>query len=80
MSLGLPPSLAGGSVVVAVPPVVTSAPQLRQMQISEWLRTQTNKHKRPFQEQTILGYAESARVLDRWMESRGIEGDSPRAT
>jgi hypothetical protein len=64
-SLGLPPSLAGPVLPPVSPAVskVTSA-QLRQMQISEfaeWLRTQTNKLKRPFQEQTILGYAESAR-------------------
>jgi hypothetical protein len=40
----------------AAAPGVT-AQQLRRMQISEfsaWLRTQTNKHKRPFQEETIL--------------------------
>jgi hypothetical protein len=24
--------------------------------VSAWLRTQTNKHKRPFQEETIRGY------------------------
>jgi hypothetical protein len=54
-----------------------SVQQLRQMQISEfcaWLRTQTNKHKRPFQEQTIIGYAETARALDWWMASREIDG------
>ena len=48
------------------------------MQISEfcaWLRTQTNKHKRPFQEQTIIGYAETARVLDRLMTVQGIDSD-----
>jgi hypothetical protein len=55
-----------------------SAQQLRQMQISElcaWLRTQTNKHKRPFQEQTIIGYAETARAFGRWMASQEIDGD-----
>ena len=68
MSLGLLPSLAGGSseAAAAVPSAVSkmTAQQLRQMQVSEfceWLRTQTNKHKRPFQEQTILDYAETAR-------------------
>jgi len=48
------------------------------MQVSEftaWLRTQTNKHKRPFQEQTILGYAEAARALDAWMTTESIDGD-----
>jgi integrase/recombinase XerD len=79
MSLVLPPSLADfGSAPAGVPPVAVTAQQLRQMQVSEfakWLRTQTNKHKRPFQEQTIHGYSEAAYVLDRWMESRGIDGD-----
>jgi hypothetical protein len=39
-----------------------TARQLRQMQTSEfsaWLRTQTDKHKRPFQDETIRGYAET---------------------
>lgn len=53
-------------------------PELRKMQISEftaWLRTQTNRHKRPFQEDTIIGYAEAGRVLDRWMASAEVEED-----
>jgi hypothetical protein len=40
------------------PAAEVSAQQLRRMQISEfgaWPRTQTNKHKRPFQEETIRG-------------------------
>ena len=48
------------------------------MQISEfsaWLRTQTNKHKRPYQEETIRGYAETARALDLWMGEEDIDGD-----
>lgn len=48
------------------------------MQISEfsfWLRTQTNKYKRPYQEETITGYTEPARLLDRWMTNQKIEGD-----
>lgn len=59
-------------------PREVTAQQLRQMQISEfiaWLRTQTNKHKRPFQEETIIGYAETARALDRWMTEQEIDGD-----
>jgi integrase/recombinase XerD len=55
-----------------------AAQQLRQMQISEfsaWLWTQTNKHKRPFQDETIRGYAETARVLDLWMTEEDIDGD-----
>jgi site-specific recombinase XerD len=77
MSLGLPPSVAVSPDPVVARSAVT-APQLRQMQVSEfaeWLRTQTNKHKRPFQEQTILGYADAGHVLDRWMEAREIDGD-----
>ena len=61
-----------------LPPAEVTPQQLRQMQISEftaWLRTQTNKHKRPFQEQTILDYAETARALDRWMTAESIDGD-----
>ena len=43
-----------GHAAAAPAPEVT-AQQLRRMQISEfsaWLRTQTNKHHRPFQEET----------------------------
>ncbi len=54
------PGAADGSA--AEPPgAEISAPQLRKMQISEfsaWLRTQTNKHQRPFQEETIRDYAQ----------------------
>jgi hypothetical protein len=82
MSL-VPPLLTGGDepssdVVSAVPVAKVTPPQLRQMQISEfcsWLRTQTNKHKRPFQEQAIADYAEPARALDRWMTEQEIDGD-----
>ena len=52
--------------------------QLRQMMISEfaeWLRTQTNKHKRPFQEGTVANYAEAAHVLGRWMTAQDVDGD-----
>jgi len=48
------------------------------MQISEssaWLRTKTNKHKRPFQDETIRAYAETARALDLWMAEEDIDGD-----
>ena len=62
----------------AGPTLEVTAQQLRRMQISEfsaWLRTQTNKHKRPFQEETIRGYAETARALDLWMAEEDIDGD-----
>jgi site-specific recombinase XerD len=56
-----------------------TAQQVRLRGVSEfaaWLRRQASpKTKRPFAEQTIIGYSEAARVLDRWMESEGIEGD-----
>ena len=67
-----PGSGAGG------PALEVTAQQLRRMQISEfsaWLRTQTNKHKRPFQEETIREYAETARALDLWMAKENIDGD-----
>ena len=54
------------------------APQLRQMQISEftiWLRGRTNKHHRPFQPDTIAAYADAARALSEWMNGHGIDGD-----
>jgi hypothetical protein len=54
------------------------APDLRRMQISEfagWLRSRTNRHKRPFQEATVAAYADAARSLDRWMTDQGIDGD-----
>lgn len=66
-----------GRVAAAPVPEVT-AQQLRWMQISEfsaWLRTQTNRDKRPFQEETIRGYAETARALDLWMAEEEIDGD-----
>src|SRR5258708_3773860 len=55
-----------------------TAPELRRMQISEfagWLRSRTNRHKRPFQEATVAAYADAARSLGRWMTDQGIEGD-----
>jgi integrase/recombinase XerD len=54
--------------------------QLRAMQVSEfcqWLRSRTNKEKRPFQEETITAYKVAARALDAWMTSQKppMEGD-----
>lgn len=60
------------------PTMDLSGPDLRKMEISEfseWLRTQTNKNKLPFQERAIDVYAETARTLDRWMDRNGIDGD-----
>lgn len=55
-----------------------SATDLRQMAISEfaaWLREQTNKLDRPFQEHTITSYTDAAKALDRWMTAQGIDED-----
>src|SRR5579859_3199994 len=71
------PADSPGRAAQAPEPEVT-ARQLRQMQISEfsaWLRTQTSKHKRRFQEETILAYAETARALDLWMAEADVDGD-----
>ena len=55
-----------------------TAPELRRMQISEfadWLRSRTNRNKRPFQEASIAAYTDAARALDRWMTAQDIDGD-----
>ena len=55
-----------------------SATDLQQMTISEfaaWLREQTNKLDRPFQEHTITSYTDAAKALDRWMTAQGIDDD-----
>jgi hypothetical protein len=55
-----------------------SPPQLRLMMVGEfeqWLRSRTNKEKRPFQEDTILAYAKAARALDAWMTGQEVDGD-----
>jgi site-specific recombinase XerD len=55
-----------------------TASELRRMQISEfadWLRSRTNRSKRPFQEATIAAYTDAARSLDRWMTAQDIDGD-----
>jgi hypothetical protein len=55
-----------------------SATDLRQLAISEfaaWLREQTNKFDRPFQEHTITNYTDAARTLDRWMTAEKIDED-----
>jgi hypothetical protein len=60
------------------PDVRIPGPDLRKTEISEfcdWLRTQTNKNKLPYQERAIDCYAETARVLDRWMAENGIDED-----
>jgi site-specific recombinase XerD len=73
-------SAAALPAAVARPPLRTSYTprEMRQMMISEfgdWLRTQTNKQHRPFQEETISAYCDAAAALSSWMESSGIEAD-----
>jgi hypothetical protein len=48
------------------------------MMISEfcdWLRSRTNKKKRPFAEETIRAYKVAARALDAWMTEKEIGDD-----
>ena len=57
---------------------LTSPAQRRQVMLSEygeWLRTQTNRHGRPFQPETILAYRDAAVALSSWMTSAGLEAD-----
>jgi hypothetical protein len=55
-----------------------SPAQRRQVMISEygeWLRTQTNRHGRPFQQETISACRDAAVALSSWMTSTGLEAD-----
>jgi site-specific recombinase XerD len=55
-----------------------SPAQRRQVMISEygeWLRSQTNRHGRPFQPETISAYRDAAVALSSWMTSAGLEAD-----
>jgi site-specific recombinase XerD len=77
-ALGAPPADEPAGSEPQPPSREVTAQQLRRMQISEftaWLRTQTNKYKRPFQKETIIAYQETARALDRWMAKQEIDGD-----
>jgi integrase/recombinase XerD len=58
-----------------------SPAERRQMMISEygeWLRTQTNRHGRPFQAESISAYRDAAVALSSWMTSVGLEADFTR--
>ena len=44
-------------------------------EVAEWLRTQTNRQRRPFQAETILAYCDAAVALSAWMRSEGLEVD-----
>jgi integrase/recombinase XerD len=69
----------GGQAVVPRPKRGgLSAADLREMGISEfaaWLRSQTSKLDRPFQEHTITSYTDAAKALDRWMTAQGMDED-----
>jgi hypothetical protein len=41
----------------------------------EWLRSRTNRHGRPFQQETISAYRDAAVALSWWMTSAGVEAD-----
>ena len=74
------PVVGPAAVPLAGPPLRTvyTPREMRQMMISEfgdWLRTQTNKQHRPFQEETILAYSNAALALSMWMEEVGLEVD-----
>ena len=56
---------------------------MRRMMIGEladWLRSRTNKHKRPFQEDTIPAYCDAAVALDAWMTSAELDAEECPAT
>jgi len=74
------PSVCPAAAPLAVPPPRTAYTprEMRQMMISEfcqWLGTQTNKQRRPFQEETILAYRRAALALNAWLEEVGLEVD-----
>ncbi len=53
-----------------------SPAELRQVMISEygeWLRSQTNRHGRPVQAETISAYRDAAVALSSWMTSSGLQ-------
>jgi hypothetical protein len=67
----------------AAPAAEVSPQQLRQMQISEfsaWLRTQTSKHQRPFQDETSAGTPRPPAHSTTGWPSRKPTATSPRAT
>jgi site-specific recombinase XerD len=68
-----PPSPPGRSSRISCSPQ-----EMRQLMISEfgdWLRSRTNRHKRPFQEETISAYRDAAIALDAWMTRTGLGTD-----
>jgi site-specific recombinase XerD len=44
-------------------------------EFGEWLRSRTNRHKRPFQAETISAYRDAAIALDAWMTRTGLDTD-----
>jgi site-specific recombinase XerD len=58
--------------------VPDSVPAVRQMMKSEfcaWLRTRTNRHGRPFQEDTVSAYRDAVVALDKWLTKTGLDCD-----
>jgi sulfatase maturation enzyme AslB (radical SAM superfamily) len=63
---------------VTQPREAIMAAQLRRMQISDltdWLRSRTNKHHWPFLADTIVAYCVVARALCEWMSGHDVNGD-----
>jgi hypothetical protein len=71
---GDPVPVVGSAAAVAAPVRLRTAytpREMRQMMISEfgdWLRTQTNKQRRPFQEETVQTYTAAALTLRGWTD------------
>jgi hypothetical protein len=42
---------------------------------TDWLRSRTNKHHRPFQADIIAAYCDAARALSEWMSGHDVNGD-----
>jgi site-specific recombinase XerD len=60
------------------PASALSAPELRRLMISEYrdrLRSRTNRHGRPFQDDTVSAYADAAIAQDVWMTREKIDAD-----
>jgi hypothetical protein len=63
---------------VPAPRAKPSAEDLRTLMLGEfceWLRTRTNQHHRPYQEETISAYREAGAALSAWMTRIGMEAD-----
>jgi hypothetical protein len=63
----------------AAPPsrIAYTPREMRQMisEFGQWLRTQTNKQHRPFQEETILASTNAAVALSAWLDEVDLQVD-----